>query len=213
MAGRASRRPVTVARFPCVMLVVDPRARGVLEALDGLRVRLPGERVLVQLRMKEASDAERIAASRELAAVSPIGAALVVNESIATARAIAADGVHLPEASASVADARRALIEGALVGASCHDAAGVERRSGEGADYLVLGPLGDVPGKPSMTAAGFEAAVALARAPVFALGGIVTADEVRRARDLGATGVAIQRGLRGGGALSLLEAALAAFDG
>ena len=111
-----------------VMLVVDPRTKGLLEALAHLRMFVRGDQVAVQLRMKDASDSDRIAASRLLAPVLPIDARLIVNESLAVARAIAAEGVHLPEAGGPVADARAVLAGGALVGCSVHDAAGVERR-------------------------------------------------------------------------------------
>lgn len=194
-----------------LMLVVDPRVGGVLEALERLRASVPGEHVAVQLRMKDASDVERIAASRALAEALPIDARVIVNESVSVARVIAADGAHLPESAGSVVDARAALASGAIVGCSCHDRAGVERRASEGADYLVLGPLGDVPGKPRMTEAAFREAARSVRVPVLALGGISSPDDVRHARDLGASGVAIQRGLLGPDARVLVRAALEAF--
>ena len=211
MARRAPRRRVIGVLGFSVMLVVDPRKVGVLEALAEVRAALPGERIAVQLRMKGATDSERIVASRALAGVSPIGARLLVNGSVAVARAIAADGVHLPEAGGAVLDARAALREGALVGCSCHDAVGVERRAGEGADYLLLGPLGDVPGKSAMRAADFRDAVRRVGAPVLALGGIATPEDARRARDLGACGVAIERGMLGADGPALVRASLETF--
>jgi thiamine-phosphate diphosphorylase len=196
---------------PRVMLVVDPREPGVLAALDRVRAARLDAHIAVQLRMKGASDAERIAASRALSAVLPIDARMIVNESLPVARAIAADGVHLPEASGTVSEARRALPTGAIVGCSCHDAAGVVRRAGEGADYLVLGPLGDVPGKPAMSAEAFRAAATSVHVPVLALGGIASRIDVIRARELGARGVAIQRGLLGADSVALVQAALESF--
>jgi thiamine-phosphate pyrophosphorylase len=195
-----------------VMLIVDPRSDGVIDALARVRESLAGAELAVQLRMKGADDAERIAVSSVLASVLPIGALLIVNDSLAVARAIAADGVHLPESNGSVRDARAVLPAGAIVGCSVHDAAGVDRRSEEGADYLVLGPLGDVPGKPALSETAFREAASRTRAPVLALGGIASAEDARRARSLGASGVAIQRGLVGRDAARLVRAALDVFD-
>ena len=47
------------------------------------------------------------------------GVPLIVNDDLALAVAVGADGVHLGRDDASVADARRVLAPGAIVGVSC----------------------------------------------------------------------------------------------
>jgi thiamine-phosphate diphosphorylase len=178
-----------------LMLVIDPRERGVLEALAQLSERMRGDRLAVQLRAKDATDAALIAMARELAAVQPAMSRLIVNGRAAVARAIAADGVHLPEDAGVIRDARDALAAGALVGASVHDEVGAMRRAAEGADYLVLGPVGDVPGKPAIARASFAAIVARVGIPVLALGGIASEADADAALALGAAGIAVQRAL------------------
>lgn len=177
------------------MLVVDPRTPGVLDALARVSALASGERIAVQLRAKDASDGELLVLARQLAAVQPAMSRLVVNGRVAVARAIAADGVHVPESGASVDDVRAALPAGAIVGCSCHDAPGVVRRAREGADYVVLGPLGDVPGKPAMAHDAFAAIADASSAPIVALGGIASAREADGALALGASAIALQRAL------------------
>lgn len=193
MARRASD---AVRRAPFDLLcVVDPREARALEGLARLSETCRGERVAVQLRAKDATSPERLEMARALAGVQPPGSLLIVNGDVVLARAIAADGVHLPEAGGTIGDARGQLTTGALVGASCHDEAGVRRRESEGADYVVLGPLGDVPGKPAMPRERFARIARATTVPVIALGGIASLEEAERAIALGAAAIAVQRAL------------------
>jgi thiamine-phosphate pyrophosphorylase len=176
-----------------LMLIVDPRVEGALAALAAWPI--GGQRVAVQLRAKDASDVALLAMAREIAAVQPPMSRLLVNGRVPVARAIAADGVHLPESAEPAHAVRGALAAGALVGASCHDAAGVAQRAAEGADYVLLGPLGSVPGKPALAHETFAEIARTASAPVIALGGIASAAEADRAMSLGASGIAIARAL------------------
>ena len=178
-----------------LMLVVDPRIAGVLDALAWLGAEANGERIAVQLRAKDTSDAQLLDLAREVAAVQPPMSRIVINDRLALARAIAADGAHLPESAGSVKEARAMLMPGAWVGASCHDDAGVRRRANDGADYVLLGPLGTVPGKPSIAEDRFAAIARATSIPVVALGGIASAADADRALELGASAVAVQRAL------------------
>jgi thiamine-phosphate diphosphorylase len=178
-----------------LMLVVDPRVDGVLDALARLAVLARGDRIAVQLRAKDASDAVLIALARSIAAVQPAMSRLIVNGRADVARMIAADGVHLPESAPSAVDVRSTLPPGALVGASCHDEASLRRRAGEDVDYVLAGPIGDVPGKPAMPMETFVRMKRACDVPVFALGGIDDAVSADRAIELGASGIAVQRAL------------------
>ncbi|MFK7991088.1 MAG: thiamine phosphate synthase [Sandaracinaceae bacterium] len=148
-------------------------------------------RVAVQLRDKAASPRALAEGARALLPlVRERGAALLINERIDVARAVDADGVHLPESGLSVQDARAVLEVDRLVGRSCHDSAGLETALEAGASYATLSPVGVVPGKnPPLGIEGFVAPAAL---PVLALGGLDAAD-VPALLARGAHGIAVQR--------------------
>ena len=105
-------------------------------------------------------------------------------------------GVHLPERGLKIG-AVRASFPDLIIGASRHDRAGVIEAEAEGADYVVLGPVFETPGKgPFLGIEGFGTAAAAVHLPVIAVGGISAgnADAVLAA---GAAGVAAIRSLAG----------------
>lgn len=148
-------------------------------------------RVAVQLRDKAAPPGELAAMARALLpSVRKRGAALLVNDRVDVARAVGADGVHLPEAGLSVSDARAVLAAPALIGRSCHDGEGVDEASRAGAWYATLSPIGEVTGKnPPLGVDGFTRHPSL---PVLALGGL-DASWVPALLARGAHGVAVRR--------------------
>lgn len=110
-------------------------------------------------------------------------------------------GVHLPERAPEIEAVRQ--VHGGPIAVSCHDAAGLRRRTG--ADFAVLGPIGEVPEKGAPL--GWEAFAAMARSapmPVYALGGMASPDDVRLARAHGARGVAVMRAVAGPDAVERL---------
>ncbi len=180
-------------------LITDPDAPGGLvettrRALEGAR---PG-RLAVQLRAKARSAEARLALGQALRPVTAAaGCPLLVNGDVSTARAIGADGVHLPEGVGSPAEVRAALGAAAVVGMSCHDLSGVRRAASLGASFAVLGPFAPTPGKAApLGAAGFAEIVAEAGLPVLALGGI-DAQNAGAAIGAGAAGVAVVRAVYG----------------
>lgn len=75
---------------------------------------------------------QRICADREVA--------FIVNDSIALAKRLGADGVHLGQQDGSVADARARLGKAAQIGVTCHDSRHLAMEAGEaGADYVAFG--------------------------------------------------------------------------
>ena len=84
---------------------------------------------------------------------------------------------------------------GSLVGASCHDAAELERAAALGLDYAVLGPVMATTSHPDAALLGWERFEELARdrpMPVYAIGGLTRMD-LDEARRRGAHGVALMR--------------------
>jgi thiamine-phosphate pyrophosphorylase len=118
---------------------------------------------------------------------------MLVNDRADVALLVGADGVHLPEAGLTVAQARELLGPDALIGRSCHDRAGFAAADAAGASFATLGPIGPVPGKgPPMGADGFARAVEELPLPAYALGG-VDAAAAPALVEAGAAGVAVVR--------------------
>ena len=66
--------------------------------------------------------------------------AFIVNDSIALAKRLAADGVHLGQTDGSVREAREALGREAQIGVTCHASRHLAMAAGEaGADYVAFG--------------------------------------------------------------------------
>jgi thiamine-phosphate pyrophosphorylase len=66
--------------------------------------------------------------------------AFIVNDSIALARRLGADGVHLGQQDGTVAEAREALGRDAQIGVTCHASRHLAMEAGEaGADYVAFG--------------------------------------------------------------------------
>ena len=135
---------------------------------------------VVQLRCKGWSSQERIrAAGAVLAATRAAGAVLIVNDDIACAAAVKADGVHLGQADGPLGSARAALPIGALVGRSTHDNAEIAGAIAEGADYIGFGPIfGTTTKQTGFSPQGIHRLKEACRAfpgPVVAIGGITTA--------------------------------------
>lgn len=66
--------------------------------------------------------------------------AFIVNDSIALAKRLGADGVHLGQEDGTVAEAREELGREAQIGVTCHDSRHLAMAAGEaGADYVAFG--------------------------------------------------------------------------
>jgi len=66
--------------------------------------------------------------------------AFIVNDSIALAKRLGADGVHIGQSDGTVADARERLGRDAQIGVTCHGSRHLAMEAGEaGADYVAFG--------------------------------------------------------------------------
>jgi thiamine-phosphate diphosphorylase len=134
------------------------------------------------------------------AALRPIaretGARLFINDRADVALAVDADGVQVGARGLSPEDARRVIGPGRLLGVSVH--AGDEARAAveAGADFVVAGTIWPTPSHPGRPGAGVGLirAIAALGVPVIAIGGVTVARAVE-ARDAGAAGVAVLRGV------------------
>jgi len=179
--------------LPLVMGITPPGAQdapGFLDTLD--RALLQGLR-LVQIRAHWTSSRDRVGFARGvLTRAQAAGARMILNGTADEALAAGADGLHLTASALLNLEARPDL---ALVGASCHDAAELDRAESLGLDYAVLGavrPTMTHPGGPSLGWDGFASLVAGRKLPVYAIGGLGPAD-LHDARTAGAHGIACIR--------------------
>ena len=155
---------------------------------------IEGGAAVVQYRAKHAGGSAALVQARALVEVCrEQGVPLIVNDSIALATAVQADGVHLGRDDASVREARIALPH-ALIGVSCYDDPARARAAArDGADYVAIGSVFASQTKPAAVRAPLEM---LARAreasglPVAAIGGI-TPENARLAVEAGADLLAV----------------------
>ncbi len=172
----------------------------------------------VQLREKDlpARDMYHLA-EKLLAMTRAAGAALLINDRVDVAMALAADGVHLTRRSLPPKESRDLLGPITLIGISCHSLADVREAVDGGADFVVLGPIFETPSKaafgPPLTTRALRQARAAAPLPILAIGGINQA-RISDVMAAGADGVAVISAVMGapdpGAAASELLAAVAA---
>lgn len=154
----------------------------------------PGS-IALQLREKDLDGRELFELAVALRALcSRYGAPFLVNDRIDVAIASNADGVHLPAASFSPADARALIGPSRMIGVSTHSPEEVARAAVAGADFAVYGPVFTPISKALNYGAargveGLSAACCDAKIPVYALGGI-TSERMPLLRGSGAAGVA-----------------------
>jgi len=119
---------------------------------DRLKAALePGIAAAFQLRVKDVEEHElaRLAAPlQRICADSDV--AFIVNDSMALAKRLGADGVHLGQSDGDVAEARALLGPSAQIGKTCHDSRHFAMEAGEaGADYVAFGAFYPTTTKPS----------------------------------------------------------------
>lgn len=151
----------------------------------------------IQVRVKGASDRDLASWTRDLiAAVSPSGIKVIVNDRVDVALVAGADGVHLGHEDLPVAAVRRLAGKGFLIGATCRGPEDVRRALAEGADYCGVGPVFTTTTKAGLPQPlGLEGLrAAAARGPVVAIGGITPA-RVPEVMASGAHGVAVVAGI------------------
>ena len=139
---------------------------------------------LVQYRSKESSiELRRSQAAALLALCRASGARLIINDDLALALELDADGVHLGRDDGDLAAARRALGSNRILGASCYgDLAAAEAAAAAGADYLALGSVFASSTKPQAPVIPLELLGEAKRRfglPIAAIGGITLDNAVR----------------------------------
>ena len=119
---------------------------------DQLKAALePGVASAFQLRVKDVDEHELARLAEPLQRIcADAGVAFIVNDSMALARRIGADGVHLGQSDGDVREARALLGPAAQIGRTCHDSRHLAMQAGEdGADYVAFGAFYETTTKPS----------------------------------------------------------------
>src|ERR1700687_3271071 len=131
---------------------------------------------MVQLREKNLTDRELVAAARLFAGVCrENGALFIVNDRIDVALLSGADGVHVGQDDAHPDDVRRVAGKDFIIGLSTHTQAQIDAANATDVDYVGVGPVHETPTKPGRPSVGVELvryAAANSRKTFFPIGGI-----------------------------------------
>jgi thiamine-phosphate pyrophosphorylase len=120
--------------------IVDPERSGGRNLAELARLCAEGGATLIQLRDKVSETRAMIEEARAIKkALTPLSVPFVVNDRVDVALAAAADGVHLGPDDMAVADARRLLGSGAIVGLSIKNVSEAESAPVELIDYVGSG--------------------------------------------------------------------------
>jgi thiamine-phosphate pyrophosphorylase len=176
-------------------LVLDPELCGSpAEMVRTARLAAENGATVVQLRAPQWKKRQWLETARQLKAVLvPLGVLLIINDQVDVALAVDADGVHVGQADLPVAETRRLIGPGKILGLSVSNAEQLAAVH-EGVDYLGIGPA--YPTGTKLDAAAvlgvkqFAELVAAAALPVVAIGGI-NADNCATLFASGAKGVAV----------------------
>jgi thiamine-phosphate pyrophosphorylase len=194
-AGPLRRERLRTARL---YFVCDAQAGG-HDPEPLLRAALNGGVDIVQLREKHLPRREiELAALTFRRLCDTYSALFIVNDDPQLAWTCGADGVHVGQEDASVAEAREALGPEAIVGLSTHSEEQIAAANEQPIDYMSVGPIWETPTKEGRPAVGLKLishAAENAAHPFFAIGGIDTsnAEDVVRA---GATRLCVVRAIR-----------------
>ncbi len=195
LEARLGARLAVADRFRRVrlyVLVTSSLCRG--DPAKTAEAAIAGGADCLQLREKELPDREVLELARRLRELTrQAGVLLLVNDRPDIAAIAGADGVHLGQQDLPIAEARRLLRPGAIVGRSTHNLFQARAAEVEGADYIGAGPMFPTDTKDAGPVAGVEylrQVISEISLPHVAIGGI-TAENVGLLVEAGAERVAV----------------------
>jgi len=136
---------------PCKLYLISPQEVGG-SFPDRLKAALePRLASAFQLRVKDVDEHQLARLAEPLQRIcADADVAFIVNDSMALAKRICADGVHLGQSDGDVREARGLLGPSAQIGKTCHDNRHLAMEAGEaGADYVAFGAFYPTTTKPS----------------------------------------------------------------
>ena len=177
-------------------VIIDRAAAKGRDLAELARQAIKGGADVIQLRDKAAPLDALIQEGKRLARVAEAaGVPLIINDSVDAAMACGADGVHLGQDDMPVAEARRLLRPGMIVGKSTHNLQQALTADQEAIDYLAVGPIYSTPTKPDYPFVGLDLIREVADQlvhPMVSIGGI-DADKLPEVLAAGARCVAVVR--------------------
>lgn len=163
--------------------------------VEGARLALEGGCRWIQLRMKDAEEAEFLSAAKQIAAMcKEYGATFLLDDHVEWVDKTGADGVHLGKNDMPVDEARKILGADRIIGGTANTFEDVERLWRQGANYIGCGPYRFTTTKknlsPVLGIEGYRRIIKQMKEhginlPVVAIGGILQPD----IKDVMATGV------------------------
>lgn len=172
--------------------------------VDGARLALEGGCRWVQLRMKEATEAEFMAAAAEIGRLcKEHGATFVLDDHVEWVEKTGADGVHLGKNDMSIDEARKILGNDKIIGGTANTFEDVERLYRQGANYIGCGPFRFTTTKknlsPVLGLEGYQHIVDQMKShginlPIVAIGGILESD-IKSILATGVSGIAVSGGI------------------
>lgn len=163
------------------LYAITPEYTAGRQLLADVEAALAGGCRIVQFRDKQSDAPERVRRARALRDLTRrFGARLLINDDLALAFLIDADGVHLGKDDGSLVATRAILGPDKILGASCYaDFASAEKAAAAGADYVAFGAVYPSPTKPAAPLAAvdlFFQAKTMLTAASCAIGGITLAN-------------------------------------
>ena len=172
--------------------------------VEGARLALEGGCRWVQLRMKEATEAEFMAAAAEIGRLcKEHGATFVLDDHVEWVEKTGADGVHLGKNDMPIDEARKILGSDKIIGGTANTFEDVERLYRQGADYIGCGPFRFTTTKknlsPVLGLEGYQHIVDQMKShginlPIVAIGGILESD-IKSILATGVSGIAVSGGI------------------
>ena len=172
--------------------------------VDGARLALEGGCRWVQLRMKEATEAEFMAAAAEIGRLcKEHGATFVLDDHVEWVEQTGADGVHLGKNDMPIDEARKILGNDKIIGGTANTFEDVERLYRQGANYIGCGPFRFTTTKknlsPVLGLEGYQHIVDQMKShginlPIVAIGGILESD-IKSILATGVSGIAVSGGI------------------
>jgi len=170
-----------------------------------------------QFRVKDVDQHEAARLAEPLQAICAAhDVAFIVNDSIALAKRLKADGVHLGQKDGDVREAREELGREAQIGVTCHASRHLGMEAGEaGADYVAFGAFFPSQTKESDHRPDLELLQfwqEMMEIPSVAIGGI-TPENCRPLAEAGADFIAVSHAVWGGDEAEAVRAFTKALDG
>ncbi|WP_288611500.1 thiamine phosphate synthase [Leyella stercorea] len=172
--------------------------------VEGARLALEGGCRWVQLRMKDASEEEFVAAAEQIGKLCrEHEAVFVLDDHVELVEHCGADGVHLGKNDMPVDEARRLLGNDRIIGGTANTFEDIERLHRQGADYIGCGPFRFTTTKknlsPVLGLEGYKRIVSDMKThgidlPIVAIGGILKSD-IADIMQTGVTGIAVSGGI------------------